>query len=118
MADQWYFEWDEKSFGPFSSNQLRKLAMLGRLQPEDIVWKQDRKKGMRADRISNLFPHLLAELPPIALVVAPIADEPASPSKWSTCISGEVSNVESKLPPYIVSATEQLRLDKQMQELG
>jgi hypothetical protein len=56
MADNWYFTWNNTSFGPFSAAQLRDLAALGRLQPTDIVWKDGMKTGVQASSVHNLFP--------------------------------------------------------------
>lgn len=71
MADQWYFEWQNKTFGPYSAAQLKKLAFLGRLQPTDAVWKEDRRKAVRANRIKNLYPNLAAEPTPTANAAVP-----------------------------------------------
>jgi GYF domain 2 len=56
MADKWYFAWDKQKFGPFSPVQLKELATLGRLQPKDLVWKNDIEKGVAADKVKHLFP--------------------------------------------------------------
>jgi hypothetical protein len=56
MAEQWYFGWDNKRFGPFSAAQLKELAALGKLRPKDTVWKEGIEKGMLADKVKNLFP--------------------------------------------------------------
>src|SRR5438874_1164657 len=56
MAEQWYFERDDKRFGPFSTAQLKELAALGKLQPKDTVWKEGIGKGMPAGKVKNLFP--------------------------------------------------------------
>ena len=55
MSDQWYFSWDQRTFGPFSGEVLKELAALGRLQPTDLVWKEGSAKRVRAAKVHHLF---------------------------------------------------------------
>jgi hypothetical protein len=77
MANQWYFAWDDHKFGPFSALQLQELAVLGRLQPSDIVWKNDMEKGVVAEKVQHLFGH-----PPVESFAALIQTKLRS---WSCC---------------------------------
>ena len=74
MADQWFFALDKQRFGPFSAVQLKALAVLGRLQPKDVVWKNDIEQGVVADKVKHLFPAPTATLHPAPAAVA-VADE-------------------------------------------
>jgi hypothetical protein len=56
MSSKWYFEWDGKTFGPYSSAQFRQLAAIGRLQPTDIVWKEGASRRVRGSQVHGLFP--------------------------------------------------------------
>jgi uncharacterized protein DUF4339 len=56
MPDQMYLERDEQKYGPYSSAHLMKLAVLGRLRPTDLVWKEGMEKGVLAARVKKLFP--------------------------------------------------------------
>ena len=55
MSSKWYFEWDGKTFGPYSSAQFKELAAIGRLQPTDMVWKEGSPKRARASQVQGLF---------------------------------------------------------------
>jgi GYF domain 2 len=83
MAEQWYFGWDDKRFGPFSAAQLKELAALGKLQPRDTVWKEGIEKGMLADKVKNLFPAPEA-MALFADARVPVADERLSQSAWNS----------------------------------
>jgi hypothetical protein len=117
MADQWYFEWDNKEFGPFSATQLKELAVLGRLQPGDAVWKEAKSKAVRADRIKNLFRDPAEQLPaqgpgavpgsmlepnaasPVAAsVLAPNAQQGLEPALESSSILTTVTDLKPKDP--------------------
>jgi len=63
VTDHWYFEWDGKTFGPFSGVELKDLAALGRLQPTDLVWKEGTDKHVIAAKVKHLFPHLHTGVP-------------------------------------------------------
>ena len=56
MADQWYYASDQEKLGPFSSAQLRELAVIGQLSPTHTVWKEGVEKGVLAVKVKNLFP--------------------------------------------------------------
>jgi hypothetical protein len=78
MADQWYFAWDGQKFGPYSAGQLKQLAALGRLQPNDMVWKNGIEKGVVADKVKHLFPHPQATTLPAKASAAAVNDPPSS----------------------------------------
>jgi hypothetical protein len=69
MVDQWFYGRDEIRHGPFSSKELRDLAMAGKIRPTDSVWKAGIERSIVAEKVKNLFaPAPAEEVPP--------ADEP------------------------------------------
>jgi hypothetical protein len=83
MVDQWYFAWGEHKFGPFTSIEMKQLADIGRLQPDDTVWKEGVETGVAASRIKNLFKLESAEAgavaAPPAVVLAAVETAVAEP---------------------------------------
>ncbi len=57
VSDKWYFASDNKKTGPFSATQLKELAALGKIQPDDTVWKEGVEKGVPAAKVKSLFSH-------------------------------------------------------------
>ncbi len=55
MPDQWYYANEQEKLGPFSSAQLKELALIGQLAPTHTVWKEGVEKGVLAAKIKNLF---------------------------------------------------------------
>jgi len=78
MADQWYYERDGKSHGPFSAGQLQERAADGRIQRQDTVWKEGLDKRVAAVRVQHLFAVTAASAP---VVAAP--DLPEPPTEWT-----------------------------------
>lgn len=56
MADQWFVGQEGKRFGPFTAEQLRKLASSGQIQTTDQVWKEGMAKWVAASKVKGLFP--------------------------------------------------------------
>jgi len=54
MASQWYYLKDEKQEGPVSSDELKKLAGNGTLDPEDLIWKEGMGDWVPARRLKGL----------------------------------------------------------------
>ncbi|MCH7728527.1 MAG: DUF4339 domain-containing protein, partial [Planctomycetes bacterium] len=54
MASQWYYLKDEKQEGPVSSDELKKLAGNGTLDPEDLIWKEGMDDWVPARRLKGL----------------------------------------------------------------
>ena len=59
MASQWYQVKDGEQVGPYSSPQLRQLALDGELSPDDLVWKEGLADWAPASKVKGLFlvPH-------------------------------------------------------------
>jgi hypothetical protein len=77
MIDLVYVGRGDRTFGPFSSAQLRGLAEAGRLRATDVLWREGTEKRVLASRVQNLFPVPQARAP------LPDADAPAVESDWS-----------------------------------
>jgi hypothetical protein len=56
MVEQLYVTRGNSRFGPFSAAQLRKLAVAGRLQLTDTLWKEGMDRPVLAAKVKNLFP--------------------------------------------------------------
>jgi len=80
MADRWYFGRDGEKLGPFSAQQLKGFATIGRLRPQDTVWKEGVEKGVLASRVRHLFAASTVAPPTAPPVPAPgpVPPEPAS----------------------------------------
>jgi len=72
MASQWYYGAGDNRQGPFTDQQLRDLAVDGRIQPTDTIWKEGVEQGIPAHRVKNL-------LPPGATPMAPPPEAPFAP---------------------------------------
>jgi hypothetical protein len=115
MADQWYFAWDKRKFGPYSGVQLKQLAVQGRIQPHDTVWKNAIEQGVAADQVKNLFPHLQAETPPAA-ASATVAYGLSSPPQPSEVFAGLIPNEAAQLEQVHISIDGQGTAAAQLQE--
>lgn len=94
MAEHWFFAWDANRFGPFTEAELKHLAMLGRLQPTDTVWKEGVANGVAAHRIKNLFSRPAEPIP-----------MNASPG-----VSSPIPSADESLPPSNAPATSEEQL--------
>lgn len=56
MAAGWIIKRNDKENGPFSAQQLKKLATSGKLKREDLIRKEPGGKFMRANAVKGLFP--------------------------------------------------------------
>src|SRR5262249_14642083 len=61
MAADWYCEINGQQHGPFTSAQLRQLAVKGNLQPSHPVWKEGMQKTVLARTVKGLFDAPTAE---------------------------------------------------------
>lgn len=77
MSDKWYFACNNRKLGPFSAPQMKELAALGRIQPENTVWKEGVEKGVPAARVKSLFSHTPGSTLP-GKGEFPVAPSPAS----------------------------------------
>lgn len=55
-GEQWYVGQSGDRKGPFTSEDLRKMAESGELKPSDLIWKQGLEQWVPASSAKNLFP--------------------------------------------------------------
>jgi hypothetical protein len=92
MVDRLYVARGDRTFGPFSSAQLRGLAATGRLQLTDLLWREGTEKRVLASTVQNLFPAPQAREPlPDA---GAGADEPPAPPPSVVSVPGPAPAVE------------------------
>jgi outer membrane biosynthesis protein TonB len=57
MSDpKWFYARGEERFGPVTSQKLKALAAAGKLQPADLIWKEDMADWSPASQLRGLFP--------------------------------------------------------------
>jgi GYF domain 2/Bacterial protein of unknown function (DUF898) len=55
-TQEWYFMRGDQQGGPVPAARLKELATAGRLQPDDLVWKEGMAEWVPARTIKGLFP--------------------------------------------------------------
>ena len=84
MADQWYVRKGGKKHGPFTNEQLKKLAATGKIDRTDQLWKEGMEKWVPCSSAKGLFvaaaPASLAPPPPAFdnPLAAPDSDDPTA----------------------------------------
>lgn len=53
---KWFYARGEERFGPVTSQKLKALAAAGKLQPADLIWKEDMHDWSPASQLRGLFP--------------------------------------------------------------
>lgn len=56
MASQWHVGRGGQSTGPYSTEQLREMAVRGKIVPGDLVWKEGMAEWVDCATIQGLFP--------------------------------------------------------------
>lgn len=64
MAQQWYVSRSGTQDGPFSSSQLKELAVTKKLKPDDLVWMEGMAEWAQASNVKGLFPPSPPPIPP------------------------------------------------------
>ncbi len=68
MADQWYLGRNGQKAGPYSNEQLRRMAAAGQLVPGDLLWKQGLEQWVPITEVRGLLPAAgSGTLPPLDL---------------------------------------------------
>src|SRR5690349_8016236 len=62
MTERWYLAQNGRRIGPYSTDQLRRMAMAGVLRPTDLLLKEGTPKWSPANLLDFLFSHQ-AEVP-------------------------------------------------------
>jgi hypothetical protein len=60
MADRYFFTHSEAQQGPYSADEMRTLAMAGKILPTDPVWQDGMKQRFPASVVQNLFEDFVA----------------------------------------------------------
>ena len=55
MTGRWFYAHDDNRIGPYSDQQLRDLADVGKILPTDTVWREGTSQGVPAAKVKNLF---------------------------------------------------------------
>lgn len=56
MAADIYYSQNNERYGPFTSDDLKKLAASGQLQPSTLIWRDGMAEWQPAHRVKGLFP--------------------------------------------------------------
>ena len=51
---KWYYRFEERSVGPFSSKELRAAVLSGEINQDTFLWKRGLKRWVRASRVVGL----------------------------------------------------------------
>src|SRR4051812_15634803 len=65
MADQWYYTDQGQQMGPVSTEELKRYAASGRLQPGDLVWKDGMPKWVPVSSVGEFAVRQAAVAEPI-----------------------------------------------------
>lgn len=71
MPDQWYVRKGGKKHGPFTNDQLKKLAATGKIDRTDLLWKEGMEKWVPCSAAKGLFS---------AVAAAPLSPSPLPPA--------------------------------------
>ena len=69
--EEWYYAEDGEQLGPTSSDEIRRLATAGKIEPDDLVWREGMDDWLPAGEIPGL---LVAKKKPKPAVVKPKAE--------------------------------------------
>ncbi len=76
MNQLWFYGQIGHKLGPYSAQELRDLAMEGKILVTDTVWKEGIEAGVLSDRVKNLYPlHFVRPLPKVVSVPNKPAEE-------------------------------------------
>ena len=72
MSTQWCYSKHGQQQGPVSSEQLKRLAASGQLQPSDLVWQQGMGQRVEARKVKGLF---LVKAKPVPAPIPSLPDD-------------------------------------------
>lgn len=72
MPQQWYCQIMGDEVGPLTSNQLREMALSGRLAPNDLIRKATSDRWVTAEQVKGLFDRATAPISPPTQVPAAV----------------------------------------------
>lgn len=97
MANLWHYKRQGEQFGPFSDQQLKQLAVSGKLQPSDMVQQEGSAEWVPANRLKGLFP---------TSVASPLATDAPLPESQSPLPPEDDSDEPPPIPNVIDAADE------------
>jgi hypothetical protein len=102
---EWYYARGQQQSGPVSSVELKRLALAGELQPEDLVWREGLTEWAPARSVRGLFeePAPPAVLPPEP-VLQPAMTTPSGTAATITAAS-ETTASETTASETVASET-------------
>jgi uncharacterized RDD family membrane protein YckC len=111
MADQWYVGRNGQKAGPYSTEQLRRMAAAGQLVPSDLLWKQGLETWVPCSNVKGLLPTGPGgTLPPLDLgpradaarpaggeldVLGTAAARPMAPAEWNPYQASSTASLEA-----------------------
>ena len=91
MMPAWYIQDGEHQFGPYSDQELKRVAGTGKVTPETLVRQGENGNWFRADQISGL-------LSPLAPPIAPqMKERQADSAEMYQKVGKQIENVSQKL---------------------
>jgi hypothetical protein len=96
---QWYFKKDGQEHGPVNSEEVRRLARLGILQPTDLVRKSDMTRWAPASALKGLFPSARAEPSPTPIHTSALVEQLVSAMQPKLAPAPPVPEPAPDLPP-------------------
>ena len=103
MADQWYVGKGGKKHGPFTNEQLKKLAASGKIDHADLLWKEGMEKWVPCSSAMGLFATAAAAPRPAPPPPPPVFDNPlaaADPNDPTAAFAG------FEMPAYVPTPEE------------
>jgi hypothetical protein len=103
MAQQWFYAHEGHRHGPCTAQELRDLAVAGKILGSDTVWKDGVDQGVSAHRVKNLFPDSLVapsgDAAPAGNPPAPEQQPPAEGESVSAQPAAEASAPSEQAAP-------------------
>jgi hypothetical protein len=96
-AIEWYYARDNKQMGPVSAAELKRLASVGSLVPDDLVWREGMTAWAPARNVRGLFDE---EGPTAA---APAVDRPVAKTDEPPAKVAETAAKPRETPPRVAS---------------
>lgn len=68
MATEWNLSRDGETYGPYTSEELREMAVDGNIVPTDLVWKEGLDDWVEARKLKALWEGVAVSAPPSAVM--------------------------------------------------
>ena len=90
MADQWYYNHQGQQFGPVAASEIKRLALSGNLNPDDLVWKAGTTSRGPASQFKGLFSQVASGTPP---PIPPDDEPPPIPPDEQGTVTPEIQKL-------------------------